>query len=267
MMRCLWLSNVENVKKYYNDVDVIWQSEDLMHHHIGYFETQTTSLREAQDNVVELIEKNLGLRENDIVLDIGCGSGIAAVQMAERHKCNVIGVNISEVQVKKALKLISAKKMNNRIKIVKKDIHKLELEENSIDGAYAIESIMHLTKPLLLDDIYRYLKKGAIFSFCDWYIKTPLTDEEAKFLSKNTCGNYLNMKDYLSLLENSKFIEFECMDWTENTLKTYEYWSTVTPAMQEKIDAEFLEEIDRKCTSLSELAKRKLGYFQVTMVK
>jgi cyclopropane-fatty-acyl-phospholipid synthase len=57
------------------------------------------SLEEAQLNKLELICQKLCLERNDHVLDIGFGWGGLAKYIAERYRCRVTGVNISEEQI------------------------------------------------------------------------------------------------------------------------------------------------------------------------
>ncbi len=58
------------------------------------------SLDEAQEAKLELIARKLGLEPGMRVLDIGCGWGGTAQYLAERHHVDVVGVTVSEEQVR-----------------------------------------------------------------------------------------------------------------------------------------------------------------------
>ncbi len=67
----------------------------------GYWKDATT-LDEAQEAKLDLVCRKLGLRPGMRVLDIGCGWGGAAQFAAERYGVEVVGVTVSEEQVKLA---------------------------------------------------------------------------------------------------------------------------------------------------------------------
>src|SRR3989338_2388208 len=62
----------------------------------------TEELNAAQEKKLDLICRKLQLRENDRVLDIGCGWGGFTRFAAERYGCNVTGISISDEQIKYA---------------------------------------------------------------------------------------------------------------------------------------------------------------------
>ncbi|MDH5561093.1 MAG: cyclopropane fatty acyl phospholipid synthase [Deltaproteobacteria bacterium] len=72
---------------------------DAMAYSCGFWQ-KADDLQKAQFDKYELICRKLMLQEGEWVLDIGCGWGGLAKYMAENYKCNVVGINISEEQVK-----------------------------------------------------------------------------------------------------------------------------------------------------------------------
>jgi len=67
----------------------------------AYWKTART-LDEAQDAKLDLIARKLGLRRGDRVLDIGSGFGAFARFAAERYGCSIVGINVSQEQVRRA---------------------------------------------------------------------------------------------------------------------------------------------------------------------
>src|SRR5210317_2339574 len=57
----------------------------------AYFKNETDTLEQAQNNKIQHIIKKLNLRPNQKVLDIGCGWGSLAVDIAKAANCNVTG--------------------------------------------------------------------------------------------------------------------------------------------------------------------------------
>ncbi len=67
----------------------------------GYF-NGTNNLNEAQEKKMDLICRKLQLKSTDKVLDIGCGWGGLAKYIAEKYGCSVVGISISNEQIKYA---------------------------------------------------------------------------------------------------------------------------------------------------------------------
>ena len=67
----------------------------------GYFEG-ISDLNEAQEKKLNLICRKLLLKKEDVVLDIGCGWGGFARYAAEHYGCHVVGISISNEQIKYA---------------------------------------------------------------------------------------------------------------------------------------------------------------------
>ena len=76
----------------------------------AYFLKEGESLEEAQQNKINHIIKKLNLQPGQKVLDIGCGWGGMAFEIAKQSQCEVIGISLSENQIKYAKE--KAKKLN-----------------------------------------------------------------------------------------------------------------------------------------------------------
>ena len=66
----------------------------------GYFKDENDSLEMAQNNKIDHLIKKLNLKPNQKVLDIGCGWGSLAIEIAKKKKCEVTGITLSENQNK-----------------------------------------------------------------------------------------------------------------------------------------------------------------------
>jgi cyclopropane-fatty-acyl-phospholipid synthase len=69
----------------------------------GYWASANT-LDEAQGAKLDLVCRKIGLKEHDVVLDIGCGWGSFIGYAAERYRAECYGVTVSPVQVEYARK-------------------------------------------------------------------------------------------------------------------------------------------------------------------
>ena len=91
--------------------------DPLRQYSCGYFKKETDTLEQAQINKIKHIAKKLDLRPNQKVLDIGCGWGYLAIEIAKQYKCHVTGVTLSENQYKFANNKIKELNLSNQVEI------------------------------------------------------------------------------------------------------------------------------------------------------
>ena len=76
----------------------------------AYFKNENDSLETAQNNKIQHIIKKLNIKPNQKVLDIGCGWGSLAIDVAKSAQCEVTGITLSENQFKYCT--LKAKELN-----------------------------------------------------------------------------------------------------------------------------------------------------------
>lgn len=121
---------------------------------------------------------DLGVKQGDRVLDIGCGRGRVASHVASYTGAHVTGINIDPDQLASARRFTEGTGLLDRTHFQIGDLNDLPLPfaDNSLDGVYQIQ-VFSLSKNLdrLLADIYRVLKPGAKFACLDW-VRLPKYD-------------------------------------------------------------------------------------------
>ena len=93
----------------------------------GYFKNKDDSLEVAQNNKINHIIKKLNVKKNQKILDIGCGWGSLAIDIAKSAQCEVTGITLSENQLDYCVK--KAKKMNLENQVTFKLMDYRELDE------------------------------------------------------------------------------------------------------------------------------------------
>ncbi len=93
----------------------------------AYFKNENDSLETAQNNKIQHIIKKLNIKPNQKVLDIGCGWGSLAIDIAKTSKCEVTGITLSENQFNYCVK--KAKELNLRNQVTFKLIDYRELNQ------------------------------------------------------------------------------------------------------------------------------------------
>jgi len=92
----------------------------------GYFKNEEDSLEEAQNNKINHIIKKLNIKRNQKVLDIGCGWGSLAIDIAKSAQCEVTGITLSENQLNYCKKKAKELNLENQVNFKLMDYRELD---------------------------------------------------------------------------------------------------------------------------------------------
>ena len=81
----------------------------------AYFKSPEDSLEDAQQNKINHIIKKLSLRVGDRVLDVGCGWGGLAFEIARQSQCEITGISLSKNQIEFCKKKAKELKLDNQV--------------------------------------------------------------------------------------------------------------------------------------------------------
>jgi cyclopropane-fatty-acyl-phospholipid synthase len=82
----------------------------------GYFRNENDTLETAQNNKIQHIIKKLNIKPNQKVLDIGCGWGSLAIDIAKSINCEVTGITLSKNQFDYCVKVAKDLNLENQVK-------------------------------------------------------------------------------------------------------------------------------------------------------
>ena len=91
----------------------------------AYFKNSTDTLETAQNNKIQHIIKKLNIKPNQKVLDIGCGWGSLAIDIAKSANCEVTGITLSENQFNYCKKRAKELNLENQLNFKLMDYREL----------------------------------------------------------------------------------------------------------------------------------------------
>lgn len=113
----------------------------------------------------------MNLRAGMRVLDVGCGVGGPAREIARFAGVQIVGVNNNAYQVDRANRYTAKAELQDQLSFVKGDFMKLKEQfgENSFDAVYAIEATCHAPSwEGVYGEILSVLKPGGVFGLYEW---------------------------------------------------------------------------------------------------
>ncbi|WP_143079041.1 class I SAM-dependent methyltransferase [Streptomyces monashensis] len=152
--------------------------------HVGYWrEGQDIPITEATDQLTDLVAGRLALRPGQRLLDVGCGNGVPALRIASAHGVRVTGVTVSSREVVQAARSAEGSEAYGRVSFQLADAMKLPFEDASFDGAFAIESLLHMPdQTAALTELRRVVRPGGRLVVADLCRRLPFTGDDKAVL-------------------------------------------------------------------------------------
>ncbi|KAF9977340.1 Delta(24)-sterol C-methyltransferase [Actinomortierella ambigua] len=122
-----------------------------------------------------------GFKSGDRILDIGCGVGGPAREIAHFTGAHITGLNNNDYQINRARRYAAMHGLSQKQEFVKGDFMKMPFDDHSFDACYAIEATVHAaTLEGVYGEAFRVLKPGGIFACYEWVMtdKFDVTNPE-----------------------------------------------------------------------------------------
>ncbi len=107
----------------------------------AYFKNPDDTLETAQNNKYELTCRKIHLKDNDTVLDVGCGFGGFLIYAAKRNDIKGLGCTISKNQYEFAKQKIKEEGLEKKIEVIYEDYRNLKGTFNKFVSIGAYEHI------------------------------------------------------------------------------------------------------------------------------
>jgi len=154
----------------------------------------------ATDRLADLCQ----IKEGDVVLDVGCGSGATPVYLAQTRGCHVTGVDILPRMIDRALELASKKNVSDLTEFRAADAQELPFPDEQFD-AVITESVTAFPedKGRAVREYARVLKPGGYVGLNEsTWLKTPVPPEIQAWAAQEVGATVtpLTQSEWVSLL-------------------------------------------------------------------
>ena len=135
-----------------------WLDKNMIYSSAIY-PADTASLEDAQQAKIDRILRLLDVSDGDSILEIGCGWGALAREMAEKEKARVTGITLSPAQLEVAKDRISRHGLEERVDLQLRDYRDVEGRFDRIVSIEMIEAVGEEFLPSYFGTIRRLLKE------------------------------------------------------------------------------------------------------------
>jgi len=175
------LGRFRRVYRYITNFNLIGKSKENVAHHYdisekfydlfldekrqyscAYFKSEDNTLEEAQNNKIDHIIKKLNLKPNQRVLDIGCGWGTLAIDIAKKTQCEVVGITLSENQLKYAKQKAKEMNLENQLEFRLVDYRQLNEKFDRVVSVGMFEHVGRKFYSKYFNKVYDFLNEDGV---------------------------------------------------------------------------------------------------------
>ena len=217
-----------------------WTNDRLLenlwgeHIHLGFYEKPRLKkdFRKAKIDFVHELVHWSGLNKlpkGSRVLDVGCGIGGSSRILSKEYGFEVVGISISQEQIKRANELTSN---DDFCRFDVMNALDLKFPKGSFDGVWSVEAGPHMSdKQKFADEMLRVLRPGGVLAIADWN-QRDINKDRLNFFEKFIMNQLLiqwthpefsSIEGFKDNLLNSPFCgsPVDTSNWTKYTIQSW----------------------------------------------
>jgi tocopherol O-methyltransferase len=211
------------VADHYDDLDSFYREIWGEHVHHGFWTTGTESPEIAVQRLVDSVAEKAQIKPGDRVLDIGCGYGASARQLAQQYGADVTAITLSPVQYAHSQGL--SREQNPRYLLA--DWLRMDFPAQLFQAAIAIESTEHMPDRVeFFRKAFDVLKVGGRLVVCAWLTRERPSPWETRWLLRPICvegriPHLMSLAELERAAETAGFVIVESRDCTRAVCATW----------------------------------------------
>ena len=209
----------------------------------AYFRKETDTLEEAQNNKIQHIIKKLNIKTNQKVLDIGCGWGSLAIDIAKSADCEVTGITLTENQLNYCRKKAKELNLENQLNFKLIDYRELNEKFDRIVSVGMFEHVGRKFYKKFFKQIDKLLNEDGISLIHTIGSVNSPRDPHPWITKYIFPGGYTpSLSEVVKPIENSGLILSDIEVWRMHYSHTLRHWKERFLSKREKV----LEMFDEK---------------------
>ena len=128
----------------------------------AYFKSEDESLEDAQQNKIDYIIRKLNLKPGHTVLDIGCGWGGMALEIAKQTQTEVTGISLSKNQIAYCKRKAKELKLDNQVSFELSDYRQVKGKFDRIVTVGFMEHIGRKFYKTFFKTLHKLMKEDSI---------------------------------------------------------------------------------------------------------
>lgn len=174
-----------------------------------------------------------GIKADMKVLDVGCGVGGPAREIAKFTGARIVGLNNNDYQIERAIRYVEKEGLTDQVSFVKGDFMHMGFPDNTFDAVYAIEATCHAPSlEGIYSQIYRVLKPGGVFGVYEWLMTERYDNDNVQHrnirLGIEQGDSISNMEKISVALDAIKAAGFE-LEYNEDLAERESKWPWYWP--------------------------------------
>ena len=220
-------TDASSIQAQYND----WTSEGILeyywgaHIHHGYYDNKqrhampNSDFKSAKIRLLHELTDKMKLQPDQSmhILDLGCGIGGSTRWLADKYKCKVTGITLSNKQRNRAQELTT----NPLVNYIVMDATQMDFPDNTFDVVWSCESGEHMPdKKKFVDEINRVLKPAGTVMIATWCINGH-DNWLTRSIYRQWALPYFVPIDYYSRNLTADKYTVDVHDWSKETQHTW----------------------------------------------
>ena len=139
--------------------------------------------RRSTEELFSLAQLQPGQR----ALDVGCGVGTTAIQMARRYDVGVTAVDIAPLMLERARRNVHQAGLDRKVEIQQGDILALRFPDDAFDRVIAEAVTMFVNRRQAAAELVRVCRPGGMVLATEFFWRQPPTDEAREVFLGQVC--------------------------------------------------------------------------------
>jgi sarcosine/dimethylglycine N-methyltransferase len=192
------------------------------HLHMGVFDGAGEPLLDAQMRANSILAIAASLKPGDHVLEVACGVGGTARDLAQKFGTRVTATNIAERQIAEAREITAREGLSGSIDYRYADYHNLPFPDASFDTWWCQEALLYsVDKPRVFREALRVLKPHGRIVFSDLTYNQPSEPAREDFSAAIRAPGLWSGGQWEEMIASLPVNVLLARDWSEHVATTF----------------------------------------------